>query len=386
MALRGTGRGLLVATGVAGGTAAAQLGLAYGLDIVSWVPPVDGPDADWAASLVWAVWVAATSAVVGAICAGRLTGTFAPADSGSHDASTLRRTGIAVAAGLGALVAVALVAVPARTASSDGTAAGYAAIGVAVGLVAAFWALSSRPAAVNLVATISWLWLLGVASVINGILTGRDTAIAPLGAWQFTDDSRFWFRDYLHWPSAAASLGAALLIGGMAVRISAPRAGVGAAVSGAAGPLLVAAAYLIAASGPADSRVEQFSAQLTSAYAVAVGVAGSGLVAALVQLAHARRAPSSPADDALAAEAAVPGLVPTEAPVPADAAPVENGAASDTAGTASTVGPAEAAVEPVVLPNQPSGPPSMPAERPKRRRTGKKAASRTADDEEATST
>jgi hypothetical protein len=162
------------------------------------------------------------------------------------------------------------------------------------------------------------------------------------------------------------------------------RAGIGAAVSGAAGPLLVAAAYLIAASGPADSQVEQFSAQLTSAYALAVGIAGSGLMTALVRLAETRKHPSDSAGNSLAADAVGSEPTATESSVPAEDPQVADAAASDTADIASTAYPAEAAAESVVLPAQPSGPPSMPPERPKQRRASKKTADRTAD-EEATS-
>ncbi len=126
---------------------------------------------------------------------------------------------------MGALVTVLLVAVPARaarvpdTSSPQTVAAAYAAAGLVLGVLLATWALHTRAAATNLIATTGWLWLLAVVSVLDGVLSGRGLTTAQLGIWQISADSaRFWIRDYFYWPGALLSLGSALVIGVLAAR------------------------------------------------------------------------------------------------------------------------------------------------------------------------
>ncbi|MET7751750.1 hypothetical protein [Micromonospora sp. NPDC005367] len=341
MARRGWGGSIATAVGVAAGTGAAQLGFGYGLGIINWAPADAGAAREaWVASLVWATWIAGTSTILGAICAYRLheraltagaaparepeptesgagsdtatpqpAGSSEPARSGgaqldgrddvvpagrrtADGAGGLRRVTLAVAAGLGGLVTVLLVAVPARVAVAPDTgtpqrlAAGYAAIGVLMGVLTALWALRSRAAAGNVIATVAWLWLLAVVAVVDGVLAGRGLASAQLGIWQIgSDRPEFWIRDYLYWPGAALSLGSALVVGVLAARRPARSAEhrIGAAVSGAAGPLFVAVAYLLAVPRLSAISPEQVSAHLIAPYAVIVGIGGSVLVAALAQ-------------------------------------------------------------------------------------------------------
>src|SRR5207237_700508 len=117
---------------------------------------------------------------------------------------------------------------------------------------------------------------------------------AQLGIWQISADrAGFWIRDYFYWPGAVLSTGSALVVGALAARAAARSADhrVGAAASGAAGPLLVAVAYLLAVPRLAGIAPEQLSAHLIAPYAVIAGVAGSVLVAALAP----RRAPRATA-------------------------------------------------------------------------------------------
>jgi hypothetical protein len=322
MAVRGWGGSVAAAIGIAAYAGAAQLGLGYGLGIISWLPAADrAGEAAWAASLAWAAWIAATSTVAGAIGAARLAGdgdadgygdqpppmdsprrpeedqapVAGPAPDGS--ATLLSRLSLAVASAVGGLVTVVLVAVPARAAvradtfSPQTIAAGYAVLGVIIGLVVAIWALSSTAVAANVIATIGWLWLLAVIAVLDGVISGRGLTTAQLGVWQITADSgRFWFRDYFYWPGAALSLGSAFLIGLLAARVPAreARRRIGTAVSGVAGPLVVAAAYFLAAPRLVGIRPEQLSAHLLAPYAVLAGLAGSALVTGLVQRADER--------------------------------------------------------------------------------------------------
>ncbi|MFG3422128.1 hypothetical protein [Micromonospora sp. NPDC048063] len=315
MARRGWGGSIAIAVGVAAGASAAQLGFGYGLGIINWAPADANAGATaWVAGLVWATWIAATSAVFGAVCAQRLRDR-APVPGGAPDDATavepeagpgdglLRHVALAVAGGVGALVTVLLVAVPARaavaadTGSPRNVAAAYAAVGVLVGVSTAVWALRSRATANNVIATVGWLWLLAVVAVVDGVLAGRGLTSAQLGIWQLSsDDGRFWIRDYFYWPGALLSLGSALVIGALAARGSArhPDRRVGAAASGAAGPLLVAIAYFLAVPRVTAISPEQVSAHLTAPYAVIVGVGGSVLVAALAQRAARRAAGRDP--------------------------------------------------------------------------------------------
>ncbi|SCG55901.1 hypothetical protein [Micromonospora humi] len=293
MARRGWGGSTAAALGVAAGAGAAQLGFGYGLGIINWTPTgTVRVESAWVASLAWATWIAATSVVVGAVCAQRLRG-------GDEPAGALPRLGLALAAGVGALVTVLLVAVPARAARVPDTtmpqsvAAVYATAGLVLGVLLAVWALHTRAAATNLLATTGWLWLLAVVSVVDGVLSGRGLTTAQLGIWQISADrAGFWIRDYFYWPGALLSLGSALLIGVLAARraVRSPQARVGATASGAAGPLLVASAYLLAVPRLAGIAAEQLSAHLIAPYAVIAGVGGSVLVAALAQRSDRRAA------------------------------------------------------------------------------------------------
>ncbi|MEU6207204.1 hypothetical protein ABZ814_26860 [Micromonospora musae] len=403
MARRGWGGSIATAVGVAAGTGAAQLGFGYGLGIINWAPADAGAARGaWVASLVWATWIAGTSTILGAVCAYRLherardaarvtahepspassdvtsdaattrldgstapTGSTAPKHADEGDpagrptaetarASSLRRVALSIAAGLGGLVTVLLVAVPARvavaadTATPQRLAAGYAAIGVLLGVLTALWALRSRAAAANVIATVAWLWLLAVVAVVDGVLAGRGLASAQLGIWQISSDRPgFWIRDYLYWPGVVLSLGSALLIGVLAARRTARSAEhrIGAAVSGAAGPLLVAVAYLLAVPRLSAITPEQVSAHLIAPYAVIVGIGGSVLVAALAQ-GRARRAASradaNSTGTASGSEPTVGTTEPATGPtVPADA---------DTAVAARTTGDSTGTPHPAATP------------------------------------
>ncbi|MFI2662124.1 hypothetical protein [Micromonospora carbonacea] len=205
---------------------------------------------------------------------------------------------LALAAAVGALVTVLLVAVPARMAEVPGvaapqaTAAGYAGVGLFLGLLVAVWALRSPAAAANVIATVGWLWLLAVVAVVDGVLAGRGLTTAQLGIWQLSADRPgFWIRDWFYWPGAALALGSALLIGALAARRAARSAEqrLGAAASGGAGPILVALAYLLVVPGLGTLGREQVSAHLVAPYAVVLGLAGSVLTAALAQRSANRR-------------------------------------------------------------------------------------------------
>ncbi|MFV2008479.1 MULTISPECIES: hypothetical protein [unclassified Micromonospora] len=313
MAVRGWGRSVATATGIAAGAGAAQLGLGYGLGIVAWLPSVDGGgEASWVASLAWATWITATSVVIGAVVADRLApsppnselsaGADPDRTPDSLLTASLWRLALAAAAAIGGMLTVALIAVPARSATRADTfspqtiAAGYAMVGAVVGLLMAIWAVASRAAATNAIATVGWLWLLAVVAVIDSVISGTGLTSAQLGVWQITADSeQYWFRN-IYLPGAALSLGSAFIIGAVSAWPAArdARRRVGAAISGGVGPVLIAAAYFLAAPRLVGPRAEQLSAHLLAPYAVIAGLAGSVLVTAIAQrLEMSRRQPAT---------------------------------------------------------------------------------------------
>jgi hypothetical protein len=304
MATRGWGGSVAVALGVAAATAAAALGLGYGLGILVWPTATDAAgETSWLASLAWTTWIAATATVLGAVVGDRLAGGavgYAPPRRSTMDktglyrgtsgamATTAWRLVIALAAAIGGLLTVPLVAVPARAAHRPDTyapqliAGGYAIIGVAVGLAVAILALSARSVAINVIATAGWLWALAIASVIHGVATGQGLSTAQLAIWHF-GGSHF-INGTISLPGAALMMGAALVIGGVAawpaVRRDDNRVGV--AISGAIGPLLCAVAYFLAApklTGAAPD--DHLSAYLIAPYAVIAGLAGSVILSAV---------------------------------------------------------------------------------------------------------
>jgi hypothetical protein len=310
MAARGWATSTVIATGVAAGAGAAQFGLAYGLGIVGW-QPVNGTTGEgpWLASLIWALWIAATSTLLGAIYASRMTAR----------ATIVSRVATPLAAAIGALITVPLVILPARAAQRadtfqpETTAAAYVVVGVVVGLVVAAVAVNVRVVAANIMASTAWVWLLAVISVVDSVRANRIAGTAQLAAWQFTD--RGWIRDTLYLPGALLMLGSALLVGVLAALPADRRRDnrVCIAVSGTAGPLLVAAAYFLSAPR-LTVRVEQLSSYLFAPYAVIAGLAGSVLVAVLGPL-RPRRTPVTP--EPVQATASVPAQA--TATVPAQA-------------------------------------------------------------------
>jgi hypothetical protein len=322
-----------LAAGASAGAAAAQFGLGYGLGIIAWSPlAATGPqttDTVWLSSLAWTTWIAATSTVVGAICADRRSlgeiGSApprpvagAPATPPTILATAIWRVLLAVSAAVGALLSVALVLVPAQAAIRADTstpqliAAGYAVVGIIVGIVVAVGALVVRAGATNVITTAAWLWVLAVAAVIDGVANGRGLGTAPLASWPFGGGT--YFRSTWSLPDALLMLGAAFVIGiGAAwpsmwrrgLRSRAPQGAFGpASLSGAFGPLVVAVAYLLTAPHLVGLDDPQVSAFLLAPYALIAGLAGSVLLVA-----------------ALAGRGTGTGTVPTAQPVGVPTAP-----------------------------------------------------------------
>ncbi|MGW1486750.1 hypothetical protein, partial [Micromonospora parva] len=248
----------------------------------------------------------------------------------------LWRVALALGAGLGGLDTVLLIAVPARVATGadtgapQRTAAVQATLGILIGVLVAVWALRSRAAAVNVTATAAWLWLLAVISVIDGVRVGRGLTGAQLGTWQFDPDhARYWIGGQLYWPGALLALVPALLIGVLAARRSARSGGhrVGAAASGAAGPMLVALAYLTTLPHWSTLGPAQLSTQLIAPYAVIAGIGGSVLAARLGERAERHHLTERHHPTAQSAADRSPAAQGTEA----EPAPVAQGTLADPA-------------------------------------------------------
>ena len=291
MADKGWTARVAAAAGAAAGTGAAQLGLGYGLGVVVWPVAETPDDSVWLGSLGWATWIAASATVFGAVIASRLGGGPAPGSRGPW------RLALATSAAAGALVAVALIALPARSAVRADTfsphviAGGYAMVGLVLGLVVAYWAVASRPVAANLITTAAWLWALATSAIVVELTMHRSSA-TYLTSWQFADPGTDHRYGTIFWPSAALTLAAAFLIGVVSVIPAARRGdlGLGAATSGAVGPLLVAAAFFVLAPQLTGALGPLESAYLIAPYAVLSGLAGSALTVALAQAAANRRA------------------------------------------------------------------------------------------------
>ncbi|HEY0000745.1 MAG TPA: hypothetical protein VGB74_09850, partial [Actinoplanes sp.] len=215
---------------------------------------------------------------------------------------------LAISAALGAMMAVALIALPARSAvradtlTPQVTAGGYALLGVVLGLVVAYWAVASRPVAANLLVTGIWLWALAITAIVVDLTVHRPSA-TYLTSWQFAelaDGGRF---GTIFWPSALLTLVAAFLIGIVAAAPAIRRGhlDLAAAASGTVGPLVVAIAFLALSPRLTGTLSPLESAYLMAPYAVLAGLAGSALAVAAGRAAAARRTPHALPPDTEAA-------------------------------------------------------------------------------------
>ncbi|MDO3684491.1 hypothetical protein [Micromonospora sp. C28ISP2-4] len=323
MAFRTWGRLLLTALGVSVLAGAGQLGIAYGFGVVR----LDGAFVDvsvnrWPAQLVWVGWFAAVATVAGAV----LTERFARRDD--DQGGTTELLSVAGVSALGAMVVAPLCMQPARAAELGGSvdpvwAAGIcAALGAVVGAGAAIAVLLKPPFGWGVAITAGIVWLLALLSVAPTIVSSRPLATVRLGVLEPS-----WLD-----PEAAQRLSMLLLpvlalLAGGAVGVLARRAGwpplVGGA-AGAAGPVLVAFAYLTAGPGSATDRY-QVAPYYGALIAVIAGALGSTATTVLPRPVTAGDPDAVEATDILAPlpHSSTPG-VPAAPPAP----PVTSGAAA----------------------------------------------------------
>jgi hypothetical protein len=245
-AVRAWGRVLATSAGLAGVAGASQLGLAYGLQLVRFRR--DFPSSGvWASQLTWAAWFATLAVVAGA--AG---GVWMARRLGRGRAGRLQlgqRVAVALAASLGAMPTVALIALPAREAGLAGADPGLeaalaASLGLVAGILAAVAALSLRVVAVSVTAMIAVVWLVALVSVAPTLGPTAEPELIRLGVLDLAV-----FGAGGRSTVAAVSLPAVALLVGVAVAAAARSLGlplVRTILSGAAGPALLVLPYLIA--------------------------------------------------------------------------------------------------------------------------------------------
>ncbi|MEU4678969.1 hypothetical protein [Micromonospora sp. NPDC023737] len=322
---------LLTALGMGVLAGAGQLGIAFAFGIVQLTGASAGATVNqWPAQLVWVGWFAAHAAVAGTVVTARL------ARRHGLLGSTGRLVAIAAAAALGATVVAPLCFRPAQAAERFSVdpiwAVGICAIlGALVGAGAAIAVLVKPPLGWNLAAVGVVVWLVALVSVVPSLSTAGPLPAVRLGVLDVGAAGR---QAVLILPAVALLIG--LVTGALARwRGHSPLVN---GVTGAAGMVLVASAYLTAGPGDAVDRY-QITPYYGALLAVAAGVVGSG-VAASLRWPFARRAAETPADEPteilrpLSAEPAVPqAMVPAAAGTTAEPEPLA-GARPDAGATA----------------------------------------------------
>ncbi|MFI2661371.1 hypothetical protein [Micromonospora carbonacea] len=272
MAFRTWGKPLLTALGVSMLAGAGQLGIAYGFGIVRIAGDfTDATVNRWPAQLVWVGWCAALAAVVGAVVTERLI------SADPVTGSTTGRLALAGAAALGATVVAPLCMQPARATQLNSVdpvwAVGICAtLGALVGAGAALAVLLRPPLGWNVAAVAGTVWFVALVSALPSLVGTGPLPTVRLGvfepAWLATDAAQRLATIVL--PLAALLAGAAS--GALARRRGHPPLIAGA--TGAAGPVLVAFAYLTAGPGdPADRY--QLAPYYGALLAVATGLLGA---------------------------------------------------------------------------------------------------------------
>ncbi len=265
------------AFGVAALVVAAELGAAQAFRLIRWDDDFgSGTAGSWPALLTW-VGFSYTVAVVAGAAVGRRAVRRPTRPDG-----VVARTLAALAASAGAAAAVILVWLPSGDVRAPVNVDPRlvvtitASAGILVGAMVALAALSVAPLAGGVSVTVVWVWLVAIASALADIaartprpaprLAVADTpTLVPADQW---------------WTGPSLMIGMAV-VGGALVALVARWGGGGRpwiAMSGLAGPLVVAAAYLLAGPGTADPG--QRDAYYASLIAVAAGLFASALIAA----------------------------------------------------------------------------------------------------------
>ncbi|MGN9776285.1 hypothetical protein ACTMS0_10980 [Micromonospora sp. H33] len=332
MAFRTWGKLLLTALGVSLLAGAGQLGIAFGLGVVRLTGVFTGGTVDqWPAQLAWVGWFAANAAVVGAVVTERLARRDGPLTG------TGRQLGVAGAAALGATVVAPLCMQPARAADLISVDPVWAVaictvLGAVVGAGAALAVLVRPPLGWNMALVAGAVWLLALVSVVPSLAATGPLTTARLGvlepAWLNTAAAQRLAMVIL--PLVALLAGAATsalarwrghppLIGGL---------------TGVAGPVLLAFAYLTAGPGGGVDRY-QTTPYYGALLAVAAGALGSA-AAALLRWPLVERPAAGNGDTPAAARAIEPTHI--LRPLPAGPPLPQTDGTTPSAGTAGDAG------------------------------------------------
>jgi hypothetical protein len=278
MAFRTWAQTLGTAAGAAFLAAAGQFGVGTGLGLLRW----DGDFASraaWHSQLAWLAFLTALATVAGA-AAGR----WAPAGFAGTTLTEREprwaRAALCAAAALGAAAVIPVGTRPAHGVhlpepGPAGTAASTAMLlALVLGVAVGYAALSVPAVGGNVVTYAIWLWLAALASALWTLGRHSDVGTAP-GPVEHAAGRLGLLPPAGTVTSIVLLLTAPAAIGLLAALVSRFGGGgrLAVAYSGAAGPLLVAGAYVIA--GPAGQGV----AYWCSLAGVAVGVAASAFVA-----------------------------------------------------------------------------------------------------------
>ncbi|NYF55281.1 hypothetical protein [Micromonospora purpureochromogenes] len=334
MAFRTWGKLLFTAFGVSVLAGAGQLGIAYGFGIVR----LTGAFTDvnrWPAQLAWVGWFAVTAAVVGAVVGVRLARRVGLPDG------TGAQLAVSGAAALGATVVAPLCMQPARAAELSTVdpvwAVGICAVvGAVVGAGAASAVLLRPPLGWNVALLTGAVWLIALVSVAPALLSTGVLRSVRLGVLEPS------------WLDAAAAQRLAMLILPAVALLAGAATGAVArwrghvplvsGAAGAAGPVLVAFAYLTA--GPGDSADRyQLAPYYGAVIAVAAGALGSATAALL-------RWPLFPARGAGNAAGADDAIEPTDILRPLPDSPALSSASGDGTATVDLAGTAGAGTLP----------------------------------------
>jgi len=325
---------------VAAVVGAGQLGTAQAVGMLVWSP---APAADgWRRQLVWLVFIFAASVLAGvagghrsvravrraiatrraaaAATRRRRVPTSGPVshrrpkmsarnriiDAARWTLAALSRLSATLFASLGAAVSYALVWLAARDTLDPAdlrlltTAAGT---GIAVGAVVSLVSLAAAPVAANAAIWLGAGWILGLASVATVIAVADQSSTPLLGTLDIArliDTDDWWLKPDVMVALAVVFAGA---VAALARWVGEPRLAV--ALSGPAGPSIIAAGYLLV--GPGDDLARSHDA---AALAVAAGLLASIVIAVLP-----RRRRTSPAPAPAAAPAASLPTLPTSVEV-----------------------------------------------------------------------
>jgi hypothetical protein len=313
---------------------AAQLGILQGLIVLDWrATAAEG--LAWKAAQTWLVFVFAVGVLGGVATVRRML----PHGKGRAAA----RVGVSICAAIGATMSLPLVWLPLRAAGSTadfppevgGTVA--AGVGVVVGLILALAGLIAAPIAWGVATTVLWVWSVALASAAGASLGVTESGPPRLGV---LDDPRF--AGSGRWWLGANLMIVITVVLGLTLAAIARKAGasrLATALSGVAGPVLVAVAYL--AAGPATGEdTSHIQAYVASLMAAAAGVLASTAVAIV-----RRAAPTATTlvDIPVRSDATTTAVGASFVPSPRAARPSKPSALSSPGTSASTGAPAKGA-------------------------------------------